>query len=232
MSVKTETSNQFKYVRNFKSLIDTHYEDKVNAICWKRNLLGDFSEIVSKIELDKNIKEISIAELNALSLSDEGHQARKTILNDLKVLKNHGAEPTLNLIKNYERDLAFPFFPTDVYSFHVDRSPIPTHTFLCTYFGESSEIIGNSQALQKIKIPEIRHELQKQFKISDREFEAFSIEYFFDLHYQANSVCKPHSLGIGNLWKLAVDHPESVVEPCIHRAPTEQTGQMRLLLIC
>ena len=24
-----------------------------------------------------------------------------------------------------ERDDSYPFFPTDVYSFHVDRSPVP-----------------------------------------------------------------------------------------------------------
>ena len=39
-------------------------------------------------------------------------------------------------------------------------------------------------------------------------------------------------LGIGNLWKLAVDHPKMKVEPCIHRAPEEKSGQKRLLLIC
>jgi hypothetical protein len=31
---------------------------------------------------------------------------------------------------------------------------------------------------------------------------------------------------------LAVDHPESQVPPCIHRAPKEKSGQNRLLMIC
>ena len=57
-------------------------------------------------------------------------------------------------------------------------------------------------------------------------------EHFFDLHYQVNSDARPFSLGVGNLWKLAVDHPESKVLPCIHRAPIENNGEPRLLLIC
>ena len=79
------------------------------------------------------------------------------LLNDFKLLKEHGASPTLNVIKYYERDDSF--FPTDVYSYHVDRSPIATDTFLCTYHGESSDIIPNSQGVQKVLVPEIREEL-------------------------------------------------------------------------
>jgi hypothetical protein len=43
---------------------------------------------------------------------------------------------------------------------------------------------------------------------------------------------KPLRLGLGQLWRLAVDHPGSLVLPCIHRAPEEQPGEKRLLLIC
>ena len=49
---------------------------------------------------------------------------------------------------------------------------------------------------------------------------------------KANQNAKIIQLGIGNLWKLAVDHPKMKVEPCIHRAPEEKSGQKRLLLIC
>jgi hypothetical protein len=42
----------------------------------------------------------------------------------------------------------------------------------------------------------------------------------------------PISLGLSNLWKLAVDHPESEVLPCLHRAPKEKPNQKRLMLIC
>ena len=63
-------------------------------------------------------------------------------------------------------------------------------------------------------------------------FESFLSEFFFDLHYQPKPNSQPISLGIGNLWRLAVDHPESKVPPCVHRAPKEKTGKNRLLLIC
>src|SRR6201999_451219 len=110
--------------------------------------------------------------------------AREILLDDLKALKAHGALPVLNLIRCYDRDDAYPFFPTDVYSFHVDRSPIPTDTFLCTYYGEPSEILPNSQAKQKVLVPEIRNELKKLYGGADEGFELFLCENFFDLHYQ------------------------------------------------
>ncbi|MGB0425252.1 MAG: hypothetical protein ACPGED_13055, partial [Flavobacteriales bacterium] len=129
-------------------------------------------------------------------------------------------------------DDSYPFFPTDVYSFHVDRSPVPTDTFLCTYYGESSELISNSESIQKVLVPEIRDELKKLYGGNDEGFESFLSEYFFDLHYQPEPGAQITQLGIGNLWKLAVDHPESQVLPCVHRAPLEKSGQKRLLLIC
>ena len=171
-------------------------------------------------------------ELLALQLSENGELAREILLNDLQVLKDHGALPTLNIIQNYERDEIYPFFPTDVYSYHVDRSPIPTNTFLCTYYGEASEIVANSQVEQKILIPEIRTELNKLYNGPDEGFDAFLMEHYFDLHYQAKPNALPISLGQGNLWRLAVDHPDSKVLPCIHRAPKEKNGENRLLLIC
>ena len=125
--------NQIYCVTNFQDLVSTSFHDEVNAICWKRKLVGDFSEIVSKLELIENITEIEQKDLLELQLSEQGHLAREILLNDLELLKAQGASPVLNLIKYYERDNNWPFFPTDVYSFHVDRSPIATNTFLCTY---------------------------------------------------------------------------------------------------
>ena len=101
-----------------------------------------------------------------------------------------------------------------------------------TYYGESSEIVPNSQAEQKVLIPEIRNELKKLYQGADEEFESFLSEHFFDLHYRAKSNAQPISLGLGNIWKLAVDHPESKVLPCLHRAPQEKPGELRLLMIC
>lgn len=225
-------NHQIKQVSSFQELISTPFQGDINAICWNRNLIGNFEEIISQVKLEENLIELNETALLKLELSEQGQLAREIILKDMMTLKTYGAAPVLNIIKRYEQDDAFPFFPTDVYSFHVDRSPIPTDTFLCTYLGVSSEIIPNADAEQKVLIPKIRAELQKLYDGPEEGFVDFLEEYFFDLHYQAQANTTPINLGLGNLWKLAVDHPKSKVLPCIHRAPKEEEGQKRLLLIC
>ncbi len=225
-------STQIQTVSTFSDFIDTDFEGEKNAIFWMRNLEGDFAEVVSKLTLRDDITEISPEDILSLHLSENGDIARKIILNDLKTLSDSGAKPTLNLLKNYERDLEFDFISTDVYSFHVDRSPIPTSTILCTYYGAPSEILPNNQAVQKIMIPEIRAKLRELHTGSDEDFNTFLEEYFFDLHYEPKPNAQPINLGIGHLWKLSVDHPEQKVLPCIHRAPKENKDEFRLLLIC
>jgi hypothetical protein len=64
------------------------------------------------------------------------------------------------------------------------------------------------------------------------ELDDFLKENYFDLHYQAKPNATPVNLGLGHLWRLAVNHPEQQVLPCIHRAPIEKEGEYRLLLIC
>ncbi len=227
--MSSKASNHFREVKSFQELVNTSFTGNVNAMAWLRNLDGDFEEIALKIVPDQAITVITEAKLQALELSPEGQKAREIILNDLKLLTDYGADPVLNLIKNYEEDDFF--FPTDVYSFHVDQSPIATDTFLCTYFGESSEILPNDQAIQKILIPELWEKLRDLYDGPEKDFALFLEENYFDLHYQALPGAIPRSLGPGHLWRLATDNPESQVLPCIHRAPREGGG-LRLLLIC
>jgi hypothetical protein len=232
MKKTPHTDQQIQYVTNFQDFISASFHGKMNAICWNRELVGDFSEIVRKLEFNENIAELHPKDLLQLELSEQGQLAREILLNDLKNLKALGTSPTLNLIKYYDRDDSYPFFPTDVYSFHVDRAPFPVDTILCTYYGESSELLPNSQAQQKIRIPEIREELKKIYQGAEDDFESFLSENFFDLHYLAMPESQPIKLGLGNVYRLAIEHPKSKVLPCVHRAPKEKNGQERLLLIC
>jgi len=225
-------SSQISLVSTFSELVNTNFEGETNALCWYRNLDADFNEIVNHLSLKENITEVYPEDLSALQLSERGNIAREIILNDLQLLADFGASPSLNLLKCYERDDEFDFISTDVYSFHVDRSPIATDTFLCTYHGASSDIVANSQAEQKILIPEIRAKLKELHDGPAEEFEDFLKENYFDLHYQLNGDAEPINLGLGHLWRLAVDHPKQQVLPCIHRAPIENEGEYRLLLIC
>lgn len=233
MSNTFSESSQIGIVSSFNELVQTDFGGEMNALCWYRNPDGDFNEIVTKLSLKENITEVYPEDLKALRLSEKGDIARTIILNDLQLLTEFGASPSLNLLKCYERDDEFDFISTDVYSFHVDRSPIATDTFLCTYHGAASDIVSNSQAEQKILIPEIRAKLKELYDGEEgQEFENFLKENYFDLHYQIYADAKPVNLGKMHLWRLAVDHPKQKVLPCIHRAPVENEGEYRLLLIC
>ncbi|KEC84385.1 MULTISPECIES: DUF1826 domain-containing protein [Acinetobacter] len=232
MHLAFSDNNQVRVVTTFSELVNTTFQGEINAICWNRDLLGDFKEIVSKLELKENITEVSTEDLLALQLSEKGILARDIILSDIQLLTDFGASPSLNLLKHYERDQDLDFISTDVYSYHVDRSPIETDTFLCTYHGAASDIISNDQVEQKILIPEIREQLKALHDGPETEFETFLQEYFFDLHYQPKPNSEPVNLGSGHLWRLAVDHPTQQVLPCVHRAPVEKDGEYRLLLIC
>lgn len=231
MNSQTEQS-QIKIFSTFEELVNTHFQGNTNAFCWQRNLEGNFAEIVAQLQLRDDITEISKKDLLQLKLSDSGNTAREIILNDIQLLENFGAAPSLNLLKCYERDDEFNFMARDVYSFHVDRSPIAADTYLCTYFGASSDIVPNHQATQKILIPEVINELKALHQGRSESFETFLEENFFDLHYEAKPEATPINLGNGHLWRLAVDHPFQEVLPCIHRAPIENSGEYRLLLIC
>lgn len=232
MNNKFSDSTQIGVVSTFAELLDTPFIGTMNAICWHRDLAGDYKEIVSKLQLEENITEVNQEMLLALDLSEKGNIAREIILSDLRLLKDSGASPSLNLIKCYQRDEELDFISTDVYSYHVDRSPISTDTFLCTYYGTASDILPNDQVEQKILIPQIREKLKELHEGSETDFDTFLSEYYFDLHYQPKAGVQATNLGLGHLWRLAVDHPGQKALPCVHRAPVENDGEYRLLLIC
>ena len=232
MSINLPNSDNYKVVDSFEELIDTVFYGNTNAICFQRDLKGDFEEIVHKLQLKEDITEIQPEDLYALELTADGQIARQIIVEDYNRLKEYGAQPNLNLLKCYEKDEEFDFISTDVYSYHVDRSPTGMPTFLCTYFGAASDILPNHQAVQQVQIPAIRNKLFSLFEGSETEFEIFLQENYFDLHYEAADDAIPLNLGVGNLWKLAVDHPDQTVLPCVHRAPIENKNEYRLMLIC
>lgn len=226
------STKHIKVVSNFTDLINTLFKGDNNALCWQRTLGGDFKEIVQKLTLKENITEVTIDDLLALDLSESGEEARSIIIEDLTLLTDAGAIPSLNLLKEYERDDEYSFISTDVYSFHVDRAPICSDTFLCTYYGAASDIVANDEVEQKILIPEIREQLLGVFDGPEDQFEDFLKDNFFDLHYQLKDNAYPFNLGNGHLWRLAVDAPQQTVLPCVHRAPKENKGEYRLMLIC
>ena len=66
----------------------------------------------------------------------------------------------------------------------------------------------------------------------DARFREYLADWFYDLHYAPLPGAQPYSFGTGNLWRIAIDHPSSLVPPCIHRAPLTLPGTTaRLLLI-
>ena len=48
-------SNQIQSVTNHQDFLHIPFQGDVNAICWKRELKGDFEEIVKKAETTENI---------------------------------------------------------------------------------------------------------------------------------------------------------------------------------
>ena len=225
-------SKQVEFVSSFKELFTHEFHDQVNALGWIRTVEANFKEIAEKLMLEEDITEITLSDLYALDLTESGKKARTIIIEDYHNLEEQGAQPSLNLLKSYPTDDDFDFISTDVYSFHVDRSPVPTDTILCTYYGASSDIIPNDEVILKKDEPATRKRLLELYEGELNGFEDFLTENYFDLHYHQLPHAKPYNLGNVHLWRLAVDHPYQTVLPCVHRAPRENENQLRLLLIC
>jgi hypothetical protein len=227
---------RLKLVSSFQELITTRFADGINALCWPRSLPGDFAEVVQR--LGESAGEDGIATLNeevllALELSPAGQQAVAVLLEDLRQMREQDLQPSLDCIHQYLRDEEGYPVATDVYSFHVDSATEEADTYLCTYFGPSSEGLANEQAQRRVDIPKTRAELLELFGGEEgAAFQEFLHEQCFDLHYLPLPDAQPFVFGIGHLWRIATEYPGSPVPPCIHRAPETQVGQPpRLLLI-
>jgi hypothetical protein len=235
--------DRIRVVPSFQELVTARFADGVNALCWPRSLPGNFGEIVGQLGAGEGVTALDEDRLNALALSDPGRTAREVLLEDLRLLRDHGLAPELNCVHGYPRDEDRGPVPTDVFSFHADSAPVEADTWLCTYHGAPSEGLRNDEAQRRVDVPATRAELLQSFGGKDDDiFREFLSEQCYDLHYAPIPDAQPFSFGLGNLWRIAVEYTgpglprhgspgRRPVPPCIHRAPETVPGQPRLLLI-
>jgi hypothetical protein len=222
--------DSIKMVHSFEELASTPFGHGVNAFCWPRVLAGDFAEVVEKIGSGDGITILDESFLQGLQVSQAGHVAINEMLQDERLLRGLGLDPVLNCIHAYPSDDKAVPISTDVYSFHADSAPVQSETWLCTYFGASSEAIRNEEAVRHVNIPKTRAYLLKIYGGQEDEgFFEFLSENCYDLHYAALPHAEPYPFETANLWRIAVQYPGCPVPPCIHRAP--RTDSPRLLLI-
>lgn len=234
MSSSLPTDNpRVKVVRSFAELVSTPFRDGVNALCWQRELPGDYAEVVAQLGLQDGMTTLDAENLRSLQLSPAGREAVEVLIADQELLSAHGLAPILDCIHGYPRDDEEEIVPTHVYSFHADSATLEADTYLCTYFGHTSEGLCNEEAIRRVDVPETRAQLLAQYGGADDEsFREYLAENCYDLHYVPKPDAKPYSFGIGNLWRIAIQCPEREVPPCVHRAPDNIPGQPpRLLLI-
>ena len=218
-------------MHSFEELASARFEGAVNALCWPRQLRGDFAGVLRALGAGEGMVVLEEASLHALPLSAAGTEAVQEMLADVQRLQSLGLDPVLNAIYRGYRDGRGGPVATDVYSWHVDSEPVEADTWLCTYHGTCSEGLPDSDARLKVEIPEIREFLLRQYGGSDDAgFLDYLEENSYDLHYAAVENARPWSFGVGNLWRIAARWPGSPVPACVHRAPEEGSAP-RLLLI-
>lgn len=222
-----------RIVGSFEELLGTPFRDGVNALCWPRTLPGDFGEVVRRLEVGPGITTIEEARLASLPVSEAGRVAIAILREDLRLLREQGLLPVLDCVNGYAPADDPGVIRTDVQSFHVDSATAEADTWLCTYYGPSSEGLRNDQAQRRVDVPETRERLLRDFGGEDDEaFREYLNENCYDLHYVPTAGAIPYSFGLGNLWRIAVEYPGSPVRPCIHRAPATIPGMPpRLLLL-
>ncbi|MBL9078409.1 MAG: hypothetical protein JNL08_12940 [Planctomycetes bacterium] len=206
-----------------------------NAVRWRRSPAGDFAELAQLAAAIDAADRVPLDETILLDLrrhaSLAGSAAIDRVLADLALLRDHGHEPSVELLRRYERD-PDPDLPIDVHSFHVDTANAATETILCTYFGAPSEVLARADALRCVDEPTLRARLWQRFGAGDDPaFAAWLAEHAFDLHYRPREgAAPPFAFGRGELCRLAVEHPFAAARACVHRAPPHD-GVPRLLLI-
>ncbi len=222
-----------KIVHSFDELVGSPFGPAVNALCWLRQLEGDYDAVARHFAAESEIVSLDEERLAGMALAGAAQVAARQMISDLRLLRQRGLLPSLECVPVYPRDEADAIVPVDVYSFHADRAPVPTDTYLCSYNQCASEGIANGDAIRHIDNAETRARLHQLFvDEGGDDFDAFLSENCFDLHFTAKPSAQPYSFGLGNLWRIAVDYPGSPALPCIHRAPETKPGQLpRLLLI-
>lgn len=226
--------DRIRVVRSFDELVGTRFAHGVNALCWPRDLPGDFTDVVNRIVADgSDIESLDEAALRALTLGPAGRTAADTLIADLERMRSAGLAPVLDCIHRYPRDEPGALVPTDVYSYHADSAPVEADTYLCSYTEAASEGLRHEDARRCVDDPPTRAALLRQFGGADDEaFRDYLEEHCYDLHYAPVPGAAPFSFGLGNLWRIALKYPGSPVPPCVHRAPATQPGRPpRLLLI-
>lgn len=225
-------SPRIRVVHSFDELMNTRFADGVNALCWKRSLDGDFAQVAGCLSSAKGITHLTQDAINALPVGPAGRVACSIMLEDHRLLTEQGLQPTLDCINGYVQPEEPGPMRTDVCSWHVDSATCEADTYLCTYFGASSEGLLNEDAVRRVDLPETRLELLKAYGGPDDEgFIEWLNDHYFDLHYASQPDAKPYTFGVGHLWRVATLHDGCSVPPCIHRAPDPVPGQKRLLLI-
>ena len=203
-----------RLVSNFAELARRPFSDGVNALCWPRALGGDFGEVARLLAPDDGLVVVEPTTLAALDLSDAGRTAAEAMLDDLLRLRELGHDPVINCIARYARDQRGLPIATDVMSFHVDRAPVEVDTWLCTYWGKSTEGIDNDDAQRLIDSPALRLALLQEYGGGeDEHFATFITTGSYDLHYGAVDDVEPFSFGVGHLWRVAVQWAGCPVPP-------------------
>jgi len=224
--------SRLRVVGSFEELLQTPFADGVNALCWPRPLRGDFAEVVGRLPSGRGIQTLDEDELLGLPLSAAGRLAVETMRADLALLREAGLDPVLDAVFGHPREIPPGAVPTDVYSWHADSATVEADTWLCTYHGAASELLRQEDAIRRVDVPATRAALLREFGGDEGPaFEEFLQDRCYDLHYQARAGAEPIVFGQGNLWRIAVEHPDALVPPCVHRAPETLPGMATRLLL-